>query len=180
VRTTARKEYVDNRIGELLDTLRTGGQLDNTYIIFWADNSNHVGEHRAKTHVSGGKGLPHTIDSKMPLWVRGPAIAPGTVYSAPVAAVDIAPTIADMANAPTTRPVDGRSFLLLAEGAKANATAVDPTSNVQATFSEDMMASSINATTFKLMEQGSTTKIAATVSYRPSTDTATLDPTSSL
>jgi len=110
-------KYVDNRIGNLLDTLRTSGQLDNTYIIFWADNSNHVGEHRAKTHVTGGKGLPHTIDSKMPLWVRGPGIAPGTVYSAPVAAVDIAPTIADMSNATTTRPVDGRSFLPLAEGA---------------------------------------------------------------
>jgi hypothetical protein len=63
---------------------------------------------------------------------------------------------------------------------KANATAVAPTANVKATFSEEMMASSINTTTFKLMEQGSTTKIAATVTYQASTDTATLDPTSSL
>jgi len=61
-----------------------------------------------------------------------------------------------------------------------NATAVDPASNVQATFSEDMMATSINATTFQLMEQGSTTQVAATVSYDASTDTATLDPSSSL
>jgi arylsulfatase A-like enzyme len=111
-------KYVDNRIGELLDTLRTSGQLDNTYIIFWADNSNHLAEHRAGDRFSGGKGLPHTIDSKMPLWIRGPGIAPGTVYSAPIAAVDIAPTIADMANATTTRPVDGRSFLPIAEGAE--------------------------------------------------------------
>jgi N-acetylglucosamine-6-sulfatase len=109
-------KFVDIRIGELLDTLRTTGQLDNTFIIFWADNSNHLGEHRARDRVSGGKGLPHTIDSKMPLWVRGPGIAPGTVNSAPIAAVDIAPTIADMANATTTRPIDGRSFLPLAEG----------------------------------------------------------------
>jgi N-acetylglucosamine-6-sulfatase len=63
---------------------------------------------------------------------------------------------------------------------KANATAVAPTANIKATFSEDMMASSINATTFKLLEQGSTTKIGATVSYSPSTDTATLNPTNSL
>jgi N-acetylglucosamine-6-sulfatase len=110
-------KYVDSRIGELLDTLQTNGQLDSTYIIFWADNSNHVGEHRARDHASGGKGLPHTIDSKMPLWIRGPGIAPGTVNSAPIAAVDIAPTVADMANATTTRPIDGRSFLPLAEGA---------------------------------------------------------------
>jgi N-acetylglucosamine-6-sulfatase len=63
---------------------------------------------------------------------------------------------------------------------KANATAVAPTANVQATFSEDMMASSINGTTFQLLEQGSTTQIGATVTYEASTDTATLDPTNSL
>jgi arylsulfatase A-like enzyme len=63
---------------------------------------------------------------------------------------------------------------------KANANAVAPTANIKATFSEEMMASSINSTTFKLSEQGSTTKIGATVTYQPSTDTATLDPTNSL
>ncbi len=42
------------------------------------------------------------------------------------------------------------------------------------------MASSITSQTFKLLEQGSTTQIAATVSYQPSTDTAALDPTNSL
>jgi hypothetical protein len=63
---------------------------------------------------------------------------------------------------------------------KANATAVSPTANIKATFSEDMMASSITSKTFKLLENGTTTKIAATVSYQPSTDTATLDPTNSL
>jgi N-acetylglucosamine-6-sulfatase len=63
---------------------------------------------------------------------------------------------------------------------KANATAVPPTANVEATFSEDMLVSSINSTTFKLSEQGSTTKIGATVSYDASTDTATLEPTNSL
>jgi arylsulfatase A-like enzyme len=63
---------------------------------------------------------------------------------------------------------------------KANATAVVPTTNVTATFSEDMMVSSINTKTFKLLENGSTAKVAATVSYQASTDTATLDPTSSL
>jgi hypothetical protein len=63
-----------------------------------------------------------------------------------------------------------------------NATRVSTTTNVIATFSEDMMASSIitPATTFKLFKKGSTTKISATVSYDASTDTATLDPTNSL
>jgi glucose/arabinose dehydrogenase/PKD repeat protein len=55
-----------------------------------------------------------------------------------------------------------------------------PTTNVTATFSEDMMLSSINAKTFKLLEKGTTTKIGASLSYDASTDTATLDPTDSL
>jgi N-acetylglucosamine-6-sulfatase len=63
---------------------------------------------------------------------------------------------------------------------KADATAVAPTTNIKATFSEDMLGSSINGQTFKLFEKGSTTKIAAAISYSASTDTATLDPTNSL
>jgi hypothetical protein len=63
---------------------------------------------------------------------------------------------------------------------KANVTAVAPSTDVKATFSEDMMSSSINATTFKLFKQGSTTQIAATLTYDASTDTATLNPTNSL
>ena len=57
-----------------------------------------------------------------------------------------------------------------------NATQVDRTTNVTATFSEDMLASSINTNTFKLFKKGSTTKIAATVSYEPTSSTATLNP----
>ncbi len=68
-----------------------------------------------------------------------------------------------------------------------NATGVAPTANVTATFSEHddpgekgMMPSSINTQTFKLVKKGTTTKLAAAVTYEASTDTATLDPTNSL
>jgi hypothetical protein len=60
------------------------------------------------------------------------------------------------------------------------ATAVDPTTNVTATFSESMDPSSINGKTFKLFKKGTTTKISSSVSYDASTDMATLDPTNSL
>jgi Tol biopolymer transport system component len=61
-------------------------------------------------------------------------------------------------------------------GTVPTGTNVDRTTNVTATFSEDMLASSINTNTFKFFKKGSTTKIAATVSYDPNTRTATLDP----
>ncbi len=60
----------------------------------------------------------------------------------------------------------------------SGATGVSPTTDVTATFSEAMNASTINTTTFKL-KQG-TTSIAAGVSYDPATRKATLNPTSSL
>jgi Bacterial Ig-like domain len=68
----------------------------------------------------------------------------------------------------------------------ADATGVGRTANVTASFSEDMSASSIDGQTLKLFKQGSTTKIAATISYHPDPDlnrpphTAILDPTNSL
>jgi N-acetylglucosamine-6-sulfatase len=62
----------------------------------------------------------------------------------------------------------------------ANATGVAPGANVTATFSEAMMASSINGTTFKLFKKGSTTKIGAALSYDGTTKKATLDPTNNL
>jgi hypothetical protein len=63
---------------------------------------------------------------------------------------------------------------------KANATAVAPTANIKATFSEDMMVSSITSKTFKLLEKSTTTKVGARLTYDASTDTARLDPTNSL
>jgi hypothetical protein len=61
------------------------------------------------------------------------------------------------------------------------ATGVSPTiNNVKATFSEAMLASSITGQTFILFKNGSTTQIAANVSYDPSTRTAKLNPTNNL
>jgi hypothetical protein len=63
---------------------------------------------------------------------------------------------------------------------KPNAIGVNPTADVTATFSEAMAASSINGTTFKLREKGSTTNLAAAISYDSGIRTATLDPNNPL
>lgn len=61
-----------------------------------------------------------------------------------------------------------------------NATGVTPGTNVSAFFSEEMMATSVNANTVELFEVGSTTAIAATVSYDAATRGATLNPNANL
>jgi hypothetical protein len=79
-----------------------------------------------------------------------------------------------------TPPPKVKAAKVMSTVPKANATGAAPTINITATFSEDMMASSINATTFKLFKKGSTTKIAAAVSYSAATHKAKLNPTNSL
>lgn len=61
-----------------------------------------------------------------------------------------------------------------------NALDVAPTVNVKAKFSEEMDSDTINGKTFKLFEEGTTTKVAAAVSYDASTHKAKLNPTDSL
>jgi subtilisin-like proprotein convertase family protein len=63
---------------------------------------------------------------------------------------------------------------------RPGATGVSPTANIAATFSEDIKAATVNATTFELFRKGSTTKVGATVRYDATADRATLDPTDSL
>jgi hypothetical protein len=58
----------------------------------------------------------------------------------------------------------------------AGATGVARTATITLTFNEPMDASSINATTITLRQQGQGADVAATVTYNPTTRTATLDP----
>jgi hypothetical protein len=86
-------------------------------------------------------------------------------------------------NTPTTPGGDTTAPTVKSTSPTADAKGVSPTTNVTATFSEDMMASSINGTTFKLFKKGSTTKIGASVVYPDPNSppfTAKLDPTNSL
>jgi parallel beta-helix repeat protein len=60
------------------------------------------------------------------------------------------------------------------------ATGVATSTNITATFSEPMKASTLTTLTVTLTAQGSTTPVAATVSYDAATRVVTLDPTSVL
>lgn len=60
------------------------------------------------------------------------------------------------------------------------ATRIGPANNVAAVFSEKMNATTINGKTFKLYIRGSTTPVAATVTYDGALRKATLDPDAGL
>jgi len=99
------REMIEN----VLATLRSTGQLENTYILFASDNGFHMGEHR----LHAGKLTPYEEDIRVPLFIRGPGIKGGRVRTELVGNIDLAPTIAEIAGARVPDFVDGRSLLPL-------------------------------------------------------------------
>ncbi len=98
---------VDEAIADVVGTLERTGRLASTYILFTSDNGFFQGEHR----IVKGKYLAYDPASHVPLLIRGPGIAPGTVSGELVANTDLAPTLLEATGAIADIPVDGRSIL---------------------------------------------------------------------
>jgi arylsulfatase A-like enzyme len=114
---------VDRGVGAIVDELRATGELRDTAIVFISDNGFSFGEHR----IPLAKGEAYEEHLRVPLMFRAPrAWMPrslrGDSSPAPVANVDLAPTILGLAGAePCARPgacrtMDGRSLLPLLAG----------------------------------------------------------------
>ncbi len=93
----------DEHIGQALRVLAEQKVLDDTVIVVISDNGRAFPQ--AKTRVN----LPGI---KSPLIVRyPPLVARGTVAAGLVSAVDLAPTLLELAAAPALRQMDGTSFV---------------------------------------------------------------------
>ena len=101
---------VDRQVARIVDALRDKEELGSTYIVFTSDNGYLDGEHR----IEFGKLLAYEPASQVPLLIRGPGIPAGETSDALVGNVDLAPTIAAIAEAEPTLEVDGSSLLSLA------------------------------------------------------------------
>ena len=102
-------QSVDELIANLVATLDSTQQLENTYILFTSDNGFHLGQHR----FHQGKYTGYEEDLRVPLIVRGPGVTAGTTVSALSSEVDMAPTFAEIASATLPLESDGRSLLPL-------------------------------------------------------------------
>ena len=100
---------VEDMVLQVIDTLSAQGRLENTYILFASDNGFHFGQHR----LAQGKTTGYEEDLLVPLVVRGPGIAPGSVVRHLTANVDYASTLAEMAGVSVPSFVDGRSLMPL-------------------------------------------------------------------
>ena len=97
---------VDESVGRVIRTLRRSGRLKDTYIFFTSDNGAFFGEHR----YARSKFLAYEPSANVPLIVRGPGVKRDRRSAAIVSNVDIAPTIADLANVRPLLRQDGRSI----------------------------------------------------------------------
>jgi N-acetylglucosamine-6-sulfatase len=105
-------QAVDDMVARLLTTLRSDGQLGNTYVFFTSDNGAFYGEHR----IPAGKARPYEEAYRVPLLVRGPTVPSGASVNRLALNTDYAPTMLDLARAPAAPYFDGRPLTPLLDG----------------------------------------------------------------
>lgn len=103
---------VDEMVQNIVFTLQSTGQLDNTYVIFTSDNGYHLGQHR----LDSGKMTAYEEDLLIPMWVRGPGVPVGRNIDHVTGNVDYAGTFAEIAGVSTPTFVDGRSLVPFLKG----------------------------------------------------------------
>ena len=95
---------VDHHVGRMLAALEELGLAEDTVVIFTSDHGEWLGE-----HLRYGKGYPaHDQCSRVPLLMRLPGnAAPGRTDSGLTEALDVLPTILDLAAIPDSAPPAG-------------------------------------------------------------------------
>jgi N-acetylglucosamine-6-sulfatase len=104
---------VDEGVGLLLETLRETGELDRTCIVFLGDNGFFFGEHG----LGAERRFPYEEGIRTAFFVRYPArIKAGSEVREMVLALDIAPTMIELAGGVPGAQIQGRSLVPLMDG----------------------------------------------------------------
>ena len=113
--------YLDKIVGKIVRQLENIGQLENTIILFTADNGTNVRitSRWAGREIKGGKGGTTDMGTHVPLVAYWKGHTPdGVVSNDLIDFTDFYPTLADAAGIDMgdEDPIDGRSFFPLLEG----------------------------------------------------------------
>ncbi len=120
--------YLDSQVGRVVHWLRENNKLDNTLLIFSSDNGPVTAEASEPWELSmagetgglrGKKRYLYEGGIRVPGIIRYPALVnAGAELDAPVTALDLMPTVAEVTGSttPTDRPLDGQSLVGLFMG----------------------------------------------------------------
>jgi N-sulfoglucosamine sulfohydrolase len=101
-------ERLDREAGEIINTLDAAGQLDNTIVVFTADNGMPFPRAKANLHDGG---------TRVPLAIRFPTrVKANTSLDDFVVLTDLAPTLLEAAGLKPNAEMTGRSLMPLLEG----------------------------------------------------------------
>ncbi|MDA0710563.1 MAG: choline-sulfatase [bacterium] len=104
--------YMDNKVSELLASLRENGLDDNTVVIFMSDHGDMLCE---KEMVQ--KRTFYEWSARVPFIIKFPdGYQAGKVVDQPISLIDLLPTLCDLADVDDPLPCDGRSIMPLIDG----------------------------------------------------------------
>jgi choline-sulfatase len=83
--------YLDDKVGELVDTLTRTRMLDNTLIFFCSDHGDMLGERGLWFKMNFFEG-----SARVPLMIAGPGVTAG-LHPTPTSNLDVTPTLCDLA-----------------------------------------------------------------------------------
>lgn len=116
--------WVDEWFGRLLDELERAGLLDRAVVAVVSDHGEEFQEHGSVLHEK----LYATV-TRVPLLIRAPGGAKGTVVSSVVETIDLMPTLLDLAGIEPPESLQGRTL------AAAVLTGAEPPPRPAASFS---------------------------------------------
>jgi len=109
---------LDESVGRVLDLLDQSGLARETLVLYMGDNGFLLGEHGLidKRHA-------YEESIRIPMLAYAPGwIRPGTVVTAMVRNIDVAPTILELAGVRSPQPMDGRSVVAALTGGELPGT----------------------------------------------------------
>ncbi len=107
--------YTDTQVGKVISKLEELGLADNTIIVVWGDHGWHLGDHTVwGKHTSFSRAFNSTFMVKTPGMKK-----PGVATDKLVAAIDIYPTICELAGVTPPDNIEGHSIVPILENPKA-------------------------------------------------------------
>ena len=94
---------IDDKVGKIIDALKSSGRYENTIIIFCSDHGDCLGDHGLI-----GKGTYYESSTKVPLIVRNPTMNESIVHQAPATIMDITSTLLHYGGCKTPGYMDSR------------------------------------------------------------------------